>query len=305
MRENETVGSRIRALRKQFKLTQAELAKIADVTPPNVTAWEKDSYLPKTGPLDAMSNYFGVTQDYLLCKSNSLEGTYQEKLYNQSLQKRLIDSRGSVDKSPEQIAIEAGIPLEKYLDLESGKTIKSAFLPIVAKVLNVDAYWLTTGKNEASLFEDNLSSPTVTTEGSNDGFIWVDVVQANFSCGPGEDIDFHFDRINGRFPFPPSFFKDKKVMPDTMRIIKAKGDSMADYIKDGDFVGIDISHTTIEDGEIYAVYFAGEGMLKQIFKEADGSLILHSHNEKYRDRTVSEENGQNFKVIGRQFWRAG
>ena len=64
-----------------------------------------------------------------------------------------------------------------------------------------------------------------------------------------------------------------------MRIIKAKGDSMTDYIKDGDLVGIDISQTEVIDGEIYAVYFAGEGMIKQIFKEADGSLILHSLNE--------------------------
>jgi SOS-response transcriptional repressor LexA len=221
------------------------------------------------------------------------------------LKDRLKDSRKKTGKTQAEVAEAVGMSQPAYQGLESGKNQKSAFLPMIAKYLGVDGYWLTTGKNDDSHFEHNLLSPTVTTEGSDDGFIWIDVVQANFSCGPGEDIDFHFDRINGRFPFPPSFFKDKKVMPDTMRIIKAKGDSMADYIKDGDFVGIDISHTTIEDGDIYAVYFAGEGMLKQIFKEADGSLILHSHNEKYRDRTVSEENGQNFKVIGRQFWRAG
>ncbi|HFF5137596.1 TPA: peptidase S24, partial [Acinetobacter baumannii] len=26
---------------------------------------------------------------------------------------------------------------------------------------------------------------------------------------------------------------------------------------------------------------------------------------KFRDRRVTEENGKNFKVMGRQFWRAG
>lgn len=81
-----------------------------------------------------------------------------------------------------------------------------------------------------------------------------------------------------------------------MRIIKAKGDSMTDYIKDGDLVGIDISQTEVIDGEIYAVYFAGEGMIKQIFKEADGSLILHSLNEKFRDRRVTEENGKTLRL---------
>ena len=56
-----------------------------------------------------------------------------------------------------------------------------------------------------------------------------------------------------------------------MRIIKAKGDSMADKIDDGDLVGIDISQTDIIDGQIYAVYFEGEGMIKQIFRKKAGN----------------------------------
>lgn len=46
-------------------------------------------------------------------------------------------------------------------------------------------------------------------------------------------------------------------------------------------------------------------MLKQIFKESGGVLALHSLNGKYRDKIISVENGANFRVIGRQFWRAG
>ena len=88
------------------------------------------------------------------------------------------------------------------------------------------------------------------------------------------------------------------VDPKCLRLIKAKGDSMADYIHDQDLVGIDLSQTEIIDGEIYAIYFAGEGMIKQIFKEADGSLVLHSFNEKYRDRIVTEQNGLNFRLLG-------
>ena len=46
-------------------------------------------------------------------------------------------------------------------------------------------------------------------------------------------------------------------------------------------------------------------MIKQIYKETDGSLILHSLNEKYTVKLVTEQNGKNFKVMGRQIWRAG
>ncbi|HAB69387.1 MAG TPA: peptidase S24 [Acinetobacter nosocomialis] len=217
---------------------------------------------------------------------------------------RLKAARLKAGKSQYEVAEAVGIKQPTYQALETGKSLKSAFLPLIAKYLGVDAYWLTTGESEDSFSEDDLVKPIIVSKENNE-YVWIEVVEANFSCGTGESIEFHFDAINGKIPFPPSFFKDKHVAQDCMRIIKAKGDSMMDYIKDGDLVGIDISQTQIIDGEIYAVYFAGEGMLKQIFKEEDGSLILHSLNEKFRDRRVTEENGKNFRVMGRQFWRAG
>ena len=61
----------------------------------------------------------------------------------------------------------------------------------------------------------------------------------------------------------------------------------------------------LKESRLYAVYFEGEAMLKQIFKEPGGVLVLHSLNGKYRDKIISAENGANFRVIGRQFWRAG
>ena len=66
MKELETMGQRIRSLRKSKKLTQAQLAKIAGVSSPAVTEWEKDSYAPKSESLEAMATYFGVTTSYLI-----------------------------------------------------------------------------------------------------------------------------------------------------------------------------------------------------------------------------------------------
>ncbi|BFM72769.1 putative transcriptional regulator [Acinetobacter baumannii] len=222
-----------------------------------------------------------------------------------ALKDRLKDSRIKAKKTQAEVAEAVKMSQPAYQALESGKNLKSAFLPLIAQFLGVDAYWLTTGNSEDSFRESDVFSPTVVNNDAADQYVWIEVVEASFSCGTGESIEFHFDAINGKIPFPPSFFKEKRVAQECMRIIKAKGDSMTDYIKDGDLVGIDISQTEVIDGEIYAVYFAGEGMIKQIFKEADGSLILHSLNEKFRDRRVTEENGKNFKVMGRQFWRAG
>jgi hypothetical protein len=38
---------------------------------------------------------------------------------------------------------------------------KSAFLPLIAQFLGVDAYWLTTGNSEDSFRESDVFSPTV------------------------------------------------------------------------------------------------------------------------------------------------
>ena len=62
----ESIGQRIRALRRSKKMTQAQLAKIAGVSSPAVTEWEKDSYLPKAASLDAIANEFSVTTEYIL-----------------------------------------------------------------------------------------------------------------------------------------------------------------------------------------------------------------------------------------------
>ncbi len=71
--EKQTIGQRIRALRRAKKMTQAQLAKVAGVSSPAVTEWEKDSYLPKAASLEAMANLFQVTTEYLLTGESKTE----------------------------------------------------------------------------------------------------------------------------------------------------------------------------------------------------------------------------------------
>lgn len=222
------------------------------------------------------------------------------------LKDRLKVARKNARKSQLEVAEAIGITQSAYSQLETGRVDSSSHLPAIARFLGIDSYWLQTGEGSADTLNSlEMLDPVIVTDDLKNQFVWIDVVEASFSCGTGESIEFHFDAINGKIPFPPAFLKDRNVTEQTMKIIKAKGDSMADFIKDGDMVGINLAQTDVIDGEIYAVYFAGEGMIKQVFKEADGSLILHSLNEKYRDKIVTEENRKNFKVIGRQIWRAG
>lgn len=77
--EKTTIGQRIRALRRSKKLTQVQLAKIAGVSSPAVTEWEKDSYLPKAASLEAIASKFGVTTEYILTGKGDPDAMQKEK----------------------------------------------------------------------------------------------------------------------------------------------------------------------------------------------------------------------------------
>lgn len=193
--------------------------------------------------------------------------------------------------------------------LEGGRNDSSKELPSIAKALGVDVYWLQTGETglpaKVQNILDNTARHVISTYIDPALKIWLPLMDISFSCGDGVNIECHFEETKKKLAFEPDFLSSRGVKEQNVRLLYARGDSMEMYIFDGDIFAIDISDTDVKDGQIYAVYFEGEALLKQIFKEAGGTLILHSLNNRYRDKVVSEENGASFKVIGRQFWRAG
>lgn len=62
----ETIGQRIRTLRKEKKLTQKELAKILGITDAAVVHWEKDVNTPKLEYLNILAPTLNTTIDYIM-----------------------------------------------------------------------------------------------------------------------------------------------------------------------------------------------------------------------------------------------
>lgn len=245
-----------------------------------------------------------------------------------SLGENLKAIRQARKLTQKQLGIKSGVKQSTISELETGETGKTGFIVELARGLGVTSELLTSSEpvehildklNAASklrIVEDDSdkvsniihhsASPIIVNKQEfSREYIWLDVMNASFSCGEGISIEYHFDEVRDSIPFPPEFFIRKQVKPENTKLLVASGDSMEDYIYDQDLFAIDVTSTEILDGQIYAVYFEGEGMLKQIFKEEGGNLVLHSLNPKYRDRRVTELNGTNFKVMGRQYWRAG
>ncbi|WP_117168841.1 helix-turn-helix domain-containing protein [Paraliobacillus sediminis] len=79
-------GKRLRELRNEKKLTQSELGKIINVSKVSVSGYESGDRTPDTDNLRRLADYFGVTSDYLLGRSDnpnsSLEDSKIAKLLN-------------------------------------------------------------------------------------------------------------------------------------------------------------------------------------------------------------------------------
>lgn len=61
---------RIRELRLAHNLTQVEFANVLSVAKQTVSNWENDNIQPSIDMLVKIADYFGVSTDYLLGRSN-------------------------------------------------------------------------------------------------------------------------------------------------------------------------------------------------------------------------------------------
>lgn len=66
MENNMALGERLQALRKSRGLSQEQLAEQAGVSRQAVSKWELGESVPELGKVVALSEFFGVTTDYLL-----------------------------------------------------------------------------------------------------------------------------------------------------------------------------------------------------------------------------------------------
>jgi len=62
--------NRIKELRKEKKLTQMQLAEQLGINQTAISKWEADKTVPETGTLITLSEFFNVSIDYLLGRSD-------------------------------------------------------------------------------------------------------------------------------------------------------------------------------------------------------------------------------------------
>ena len=163
-----------------------------------------------------------------------------------SQSERLKEARLKAGLSQKQVAEAVGMKQPSYNYLEKNDKGGSAKLAEIAKVLNVDPYWLRTGKTASDVDADikklleNSTVIEVNSDREDPTRIWIDVVNIRFSCGDGESIEFHFDDVVAKREIPASVFKKHNVKPENTKLALATGDSQEPYVCNGDEFAIDL-----------------------------------------------------------------
>lgn len=126
------------------------------------------------------------------------------------------------------------------------------------------------------------------------------------SCGGGF---LNFEQMpKGHLIKEASFFKKYDLKPENAFAIYADGDSMADYISDGDLVIFDKSKTEPKSGEIFAIEHPDGLRIKTLRRLIDGTWILESRNpdkRRYPDEVIPPGSAGLLKIYGQYLYRQG
>lgn len=129
---------------------------------------------------------------------------------------------------------------------------------------------------------------------------------AKGSCGGGF---LNYEQMpKGHLVKEASFFKRYHLKPDNAVAVYADGNSMANFIVDGDIVIFDRSKTEPRSGKIFLIDHPDGLRIKQLRREIGGAWVLESLNpdkQKYPDERIEPAHGALLKIYGEFVYRQG
>ncbi|MBB5414065.1 S24 family peptidase [Paraburkholderia atlantica] len=137
----------------------------------------------------------------------------------------------------------------------------------------------------------------------DDKRVWIDRYDYRFSAGTGV-IQWEV-RQKKALPFDVGFFRALGVRPQDCKLAQVHGRSMEPYLFNRDMMMICIAKNQVKDGLIYAVVFEDEPLVKQIFKEPEGAIRLHSYNPEFPDKVIHADQLESLQIAGEVIYRSG
>jgi len=168
-------------------------------------------------------------------------------------------------------------------------------LLLVAKMLEIPCASLMLGSGQSTPIE-SLADETE--------FVKVDVLDVEVCAGPDAVNERH--QVIGHVTFGRRWLASRAVKPENAKIVRARGQSMADKINHGDFVLADTAVRQFETDGIYLVEMDGFEYVKLLQRNVGtGAMDIISYNSAYRTHTVLADRLAEVRISGRVVWHAG
>ncbi|MBB1614499.1 cI repressor protein [Pseudomonas sp. UMC65] len=186
----------------------------------------------------------------------------------------------------------------------------------LAKALSVRVEWLEYGRGsmreepkteKPEMLREESSTYRAFDLASDSSYTGVNQHTARAAAGEGEE-NSHVE-IRGVLAFKSEWLRLNRLNPKNLDVIYANGSSMEPTINSGDVLLIDRSKIEPKDGQIFAMYSEAKGTIvkRLIQSDFDGWLIRSDNPDKtkYGDQSMSDDDINEVRIIGRVIWRGG
>jgi phage repressor protein C with HTH and peptisase S24 domain len=207
--------------------------------------------------------------------------TLQERLIWARTQKA---SRDGVDFTQQDLANKAGVTQGSVAHLESGRTKTSRSITQLAAALEINPEWLAAGKGQpfATVSESAADFPgamrVIAVEADHPSRTKITkALNIHLSAGiTGFQLEID-EQENGVWDIPTKWIEQRGYHAKDLIAINIKGESMEPHLYQGDLVVINTADTRLVSGEVYAVNYEGEAVIKRMVREG-GMWYLASDN---------------------------
>lgn len=86
-----------------------------------------------------------------------------------------------------------------------------------------------------------------------------------------------------------------------LKVVSVKGDSMTPTIADGDFVVVDTSRTTINNG-LFVLGWSDELHVRRLNSHPGGVTIINDNREKYTNTEILDDDLGKLTIVGEVIW---
>lgn len=222
--------------------------------------------------------------------------------------KRVRECRKSLKMSQAKLASLSGLTQPTISSLEKGGSNTSGSLASIADALKVNALWLQTGKEEnpsTQHHDRNQEEPSLPYSG---GEFNIPLLPSKGSCGNGRLKRADAPDFLAPITLSPKFVQSFNINPATAVVLYADGDSMENFITNGDMLIFDTAVDGRQYGSIYLIDTLDGLSVKRIHRRSDGQIMLSSDNPnkgRYPDEIYTQEQASELTVKAKFICRIG